>query len=268
MSTRPTAQAGGFSVHRRSQRHDSPTGLPGPLEACGLDVPGRVLIAVEHEAAVCTDRGTHTQALRYAFPTAATILRGIGGWYGDDSTPGACCLGFEDGAELRPARVTDGLGKAPIPHQVGDPQVFEIDRVVLAQQRQRGFVMEVGALALDVLMRLAELGDGFAPSLAALLAASDAAVRFDQLLLPAPIVTGILHRQPISGDEKDSQAHVNTCLVAGRRQGLRGRLGAREDGIPAVRLFADGDGLGCAFQRAAPTHRHAAYLAQHKKAVI
>ncbi len=73
---------------------------------------------------------------------------GIGGWHGDDPTPGACCLGFEDGTELRPARIADALGEVAVPYQVGDPQVFQIDGVVVPQQRQRGLVVEVGALPL------------------------------------------------------------------------------------------------------------------------
>ncbi len=90
--------------------------------------------------------GMHTQTLGDARPTAATVLAGIGGWHGDNPTPGACCRGFEDGTELRPTRIADALGEVVIPYHVGDPQVFEIDRVVLAQQCQRGFVMEIGTV--------------------------------------------------------------------------------------------------------------------------
>ena len=74
--------------------------------------------------------GAHTQALGYALPTAATILGGVLGGNRGHPTPGACCLGFEDGTERRPARITDALGEMVVPYHVGDPQVFEIDRVV------------------------------------------------------------------------------------------------------------------------------------------
>ena len=110
----------------------------------------RVLVAVEHEAAGRADMGAHAQPFGHTRPTAATVLAGVGGGHRDDPTPGACCLGFEDGTELRPARIADALGEVTIPYHVGDPQIFEIDGVVLAQQRQRGLVVEVGRCRFTV----------------------------------------------------------------------------------------------------------------------
>jgi len=42
------------------------------------------------------------------------------------------------------------------PYQVGDPQVFERERVVLAHERQREVMMEVWSLALDFLVFLGD----------------------------------------------------------------------------------------------------------------
>ena len=78
-------------------------------------------------------------------PTAAAVLRGVSGWHGDDPTPGACCHGFEDGAESRPARIADAPGEVVIPYHAGDPQVFQIDRVVGSEQGERRLVVEVRA---------------------------------------------------------------------------------------------------------------------------
>jgi hypothetical protein len=39
-----------------------------------------------------------------------------------------------------------------VPHQIRNPQVFEIDRVVLAQQGERGLVLKVTPLPLDSLV--------------------------------------------------------------------------------------------------------------------
>ena len=111
--TLPRLKPGGCSVHRRSYRrsyrHDSPKGLPGPW-----DVPGRVLVSVEDAATVCADMGTHAQTLGHAHPTAIAVLAGIVRGNRDDSTPGACCLGREDGAKRRPARITDALGQVTV----------------------------------------------------------------------------------------------------------------------------------------------------------
>src|SRR5581483_7827060 len=212
--------------------------------------------------------GAHAEALGYARPTAATILAGIGGWHGDDPTPGACCLGFEDGTELRPARITDALGEMAVPYHVGDPQIFEIDGVVLAQQHERRLVVEVRALALHLLMRLAKAAHRLAAPFAALLAAAHPFVGLGELLLRFAVVTRILDRFPISGDEEHLQAYVYARLASGGWQGLRGNISARDDGIPPIRFFGDRDGFGRAFQRARPAHGDASDLAQHEKAVI
>ncbi len=54
--------------------------------------------------------GAYAQRFGNARSTAATILAGVLGGYSDNPMPGAYCLGFEDGTELRPARITDALG--------------------------------------------------------------------------------------------------------------------------------------------------------------
>src|SRR5258708_40289635 len=95
--------------------------------------------------------GAHAQGFGHTFPTARTLLTGERGWHGDDSTPGPCCLGFEDGPKRRPARIADAFGEVVIADQVGDLQVFEIDRIVGSEQRERRLVVEVAALSLHLL---------------------------------------------------------------------------------------------------------------------
>ena len=48
----------------------------------------------------------------------------------------------------RPAGITDARGEVAIPHHRADRHVFQIDRVVGAQEVQGRLVVEVGALAL------------------------------------------------------------------------------------------------------------------------
>jgi hypothetical protein len=64
-------------------------------------------------------------------------------------TPGACCLGFKDGTERCPARITDALGQVMIAYHVGNPQIFQVDGVVLPEQGERRLVVKVRPLALD-----------------------------------------------------------------------------------------------------------------------
>src|SRR5262249_50734891 len=129
------AEAGRFSLHHGSYRHRSTTGLPGPQ-----NISGRVLIAVEHQPAGGTDMGTPAQALLHARSAATAILAGIGGFHQDHSLASPFCLAREHSTELCPARVRDGLGQVTVPHQVGDPQVFEIEHIILAYQPERRLV--------------------------------------------------------------------------------------------------------------------------------
>src|SRR5262249_18156946 len=62
-------------------------GLPGPQH-----VLGRVLVAVEHQATGGADVGAHTQALRDARPTPATVLGGVLRRDGHHRTPRVCCV--------------------------------------------------------------------------------------------------------------------------------------------------------------------------------
>ena len=94
--------------------------------------------------------GAHRQAFRDPLRTAApigehpaTVLAGVLGRNRDHLTPGACCLGLKDGPELCPAGIADAFGKVVVPDHVGDPHIFEVDGVVLPQQRERGLMVKV-----------------------------------------------------------------------------------------------------------------------------
>src|SRR5260221_13479596 len=89
--TPPALKGGGFSVHRPSQRQDSPKALSAPL-----DVSGRVLVAVEYQSAVRADVRAHRERLVDALPTPATVLRSERPTDRFHSLAGACCLVLED----------------------------------------------------------------------------------------------------------------------------------------------------------------------------
>ena len=113
--------------------------------------------------------GLHAEALLHARPTPATVLASVV-WQDRHHLPtGACCLVGEDGPKLTPARIADALAEATVPHQIGDPQVFQVDIVVLAQQGKRGLVVKVPALSSDFLMVLGQQSSGFLAALAPLL---------------------------------------------------------------------------------------------------
>jgi len=166
----------------------------------------------------------------------------------DDSTPGACCLGFEEGTECGPAGIADALGQVTVAYQVGDPQVFESDRVVQQEQRQRGLVVKVGALPLHRLLSPLEVAYSLAAALAALLALRDAARCLLQLPLRIAVGAWVRYDCPSGGDEEDLQPHVDAGLASGSGYGRGRDIGTGEAHRVAVGLPTDGDGLGRALQ--------------------
>jgi hypothetical protein len=92
-------------------------GLPSPFY-----VSSRILVAVQDETTGEADMGPHGETLLHAFPTPATVLGGIGGWYGDDSTASVCCFADQDGSELCPARVVDRRVEAGFAPDLGECQ--------------------------------------------------------------------------------------------------------------------------------------------------
>src|SRR5262249_53938835 len=114
--------------------------------------------------------GTHGQTLPYPLPTAAALLRGERCGDRSHSLAGPLCLARGVRAEGTPARVVVFFVEAGFPAgpvalitavavglrlgaaaEVANLHVFQIDHVIAAHQGEGGLVVEVGALALDLL---------------------------------------------------------------------------------------------------------------------
>jgi hypothetical protein len=90
-----------------------------------------------------------------------------------------------------------------VAHQSADLQLVEIDRVVLAQQRKRGLVVEVAPLPLHLLLFALEELYRLATARAALRAATHAPVGFGEQLLGLAVaarVARIVDHLPSCGD--------------------------------------------------------------------
>src|SRR5262245_8618133 len=114
-----------------------------------------------------------------------------------DSLPGACSLESENGQKRRPACVRNRLGEVVIPDHVGDPQIFMINRIVLARQLERRLVMEVLSLAAYCLMRLGKNADCFTPAIAPLLSLRDAPLAFREIPFCLTVAAGREDARPI-----------------------------------------------------------------------
>src|SRR5262249_662346 len=110
----------------RSSRRSSLTGLPGPK-----NIARRVMVAVEHQGAGAVDMGAHAQALLHARSAATTVLRRERRGHQHHSLTGPHCLADADGTERAPARTGGGWGEMALAYEVGDPEVFQIEHIML-----------------------------------------------------------------------------------------------------------------------------------------
>src|SRR5262245_60539164 len=156
----------GFSVHPRRVSRESPKALPAPV-----DSPGRVLVAVEPQAAGGTERGPHRATLLDARPTAATVLRGGGGGPHHPLRPGTRRRAFADAG---------GRGRGP--HHGGAPQGFQGDRIIGPSQPEGPRVVTGAPLAPDVLVLWGQAVPGRGAPLAAPLAAREPVLRVGECL--------------------------------------------------------------------------------------
>ena len=95
---------------------------------------------------LCTSTPQPEQAwLVYAGGTATTVF----------PAAAACCrFARQDAQERTPARIADALGQVIVLDHVGRLQVFVIDRVVLPEQLQGEFVMEILPLSSAILVSM------------------------------------------------------------------------------------------------------------------
>src|SRR4029077_21241558 len=98
----------------------------------GMPTDGQALC--DHNTAARTDLARERRIDRYDSPT------------------GAYCLESEDAQECRPPRILDALSEVVVSDHVADLQIFMIDSVIRAHERQRGFVVKIGSLATYPLM--------------------------------------------------------------------------------------------------------------------
>src|SRR5262249_36561909 len=174
----------------------------------------------------------------------------------------ACCLVLKCGAELAPAGITDAFAEMMVPYQIGDPQDFARDDIILAHQRKRRLVVEVAPRSAHLVM---VFGDQHARLLAtptALLAARQTLLGFGEAFRSSSVVTRVLHDLAVGGDEKDLQPDINARLSSGGWQGLGRYLRTGAADVPAVGLTREGDGLGRAPKGTGPAHHNAANLGQ------
>jgi hypothetical protein len=102
----------------------------------------------------------------------------------------SCSLIFKHAEERAPTGVVNTLGEMVVTHHPCHVQVFHTNVPVPLSILLRGLEMEIAALATDLEVLTGHLAPGFAPTMTALLAAADGALRMRQPLLALAIVAG------------------------------------------------------------------------------
>src|SRR5215475_16178194 len=133
-----------------------------------FDVQCRVVISMRLESTILTLVFSHRQCFAHSLTTSRAILRRVGWIHLNYFTASLFRFARKDQDEFIPSRVTDALGEMMILHHPFDVQIFDSDRVELAHDLERRFMMKIGALASNLLMLPGEKLNRPAPAMAAL----------------------------------------------------------------------------------------------------
>jgi hypothetical protein len=159
----------------------------------------------------------------------------------------------------------DALGKVMILNHVADQQILVIDRIIGLDKRKRRLVVKILSLASYCLMRFGQQRHRLTVPVASLRAPTDPTLgclqRTFRLAIPARMEDACASGQRCKGLYTEVYASLLSC----RWQGVYWHICTGEADIPPIRFPTDGDGLGCALQRARPTHGQSPDLGQARK---
>lgn len=175
--------------------------------------------------------------------------------YQQHHTASLCRFAREVLHEVAPSGVQDALCQMPVPHHVGDAEVFQCDAVVLRDEPMRELLQAVLTGVGDALVLALKLKDGLAPVRAARLPAGDASLQHPQLPLRRPIPAGVWLLRALARGDETGDAYVYADRAPRLRQRCRLHR-AGEAGIPLPGAARYANGLDLACQGAMPAHRH------------
>lgn len=154
------------------------------------------------------DMGTHGKRFLHQFATVEAFLCRIAGVDSDDCMSSVFSFGTQNIEKRTPGGIHDGLREMVIFHHPIDVQIFHGYHLILLGIRLCHLEMEVSALPLDLEVRQSHRTSGFAPSLAALLAAGLQAFFASKNLLRATIETRVLYRLAFTIGQEGLESHI------------------------------------------------------------
>jgi hypothetical protein len=127
------------------------------------------MVTMRYKATTDTAMLPCRKSLSDSMTALRAILRRVGRIHFDYLATGAFSLARQNRSELTPSGVTDALGEAVISDHPSHVQTFDGDYVELAHDVKRRLVVEVRALAGNLLMLLCQEFDRLAPAVASLI---------------------------------------------------------------------------------------------------
>src|SRR5438067_1111793 len=166
------------------------------------------------------------------------------------------CFIFQLGHKLRPAHITDSLGKSVVLDHVLDLQALDADRLVFTDQACRELMQEVTASISDTSVYSGYLFTGFGTVLATLLFPGMSSLGFRQFLFilveELRVTNGFTRRE----DDELFQSQVSTYALFNWLKLLDIFFYQERDKVAVSTIFGDGDTAWCCAigQRPAPTN--------------
>ena len=171
----PSAKADGF-LGNGALPVGSHRPHPGLVESASQDVPGRVLVSVQGQAAVRADVLPNGEVLSDLFAARAASLRSSPRIHSHHRDTGSFSLVSQDRQEAAPSGILDCPAEPVVPDHSANVQAFHRDQTVATDQVQSSFMMMLTPLVGDVGMKNTNDLGGLAPIRAALLLATDGAL--------------------------------------------------------------------------------------------
>lgn len=202
------------------------------------------MVTMRDKSTIDTPMFSRGERLAHSVTALRAILRRVGRIHFDHLATGAFSLVRQDRSELTPSGVANALGEMMIFHHPFNIQIFDGDRVEFSHHIKRRLVVEIRALALNLLVLLRQQLDRLASAIASLVrTARDSALRRLQFSLRLAQEFGIFDNlaRRERGEILDSDINANRVAGLGKESGLI--LFDGEDHIPAVRLALDHTGL-------------------------
>jgi hypothetical protein len=201
------------------------------------------MVTMRNKSTIDTPMFSRGERLAHSATALRAILRRVGRIHFDYLATGAFSLVRQDRSELTPSGVTNALGEMMIFHHPFNIQIFDGDRVKLAHDIERRLVLEIRALAPNLLMFLLKQIDRFSPSLRSLQVARDFALSSLQLRFGLAQKFRVLNYLA----RREGGEILNPDIYANRVASLRKEsalvLFNCKDHIPTIHIALDRAGL-------------------------